>query len=154
MGRYFPPGYAFEKERNACALLLALAAGYSTRFFWRLHDACALLYVVEGDGSRVLRPGSQAAPFLEVAAGCWAMFLPLYLFLAAMVAEHYLYYRRQTKSIWLMRRLPERGVLLRTCVQGPLFTMGAGAAAGAVLLALYYGIYLLAMSGECAPGFW
>lgn len=153
LGKYFPPGYEFEKERNSSVLVLALAAGYSVRFFRCLKDARATLYYVDGNGERALRPGCLAEPFVQVAWSCFAMFLPLYLFLAVMMAEHYLYYHRETKSIYLMRRLPKKGVLLKSCVQWPILAMGIATVAGILLLLVYYGIYLLAMPGECLPRF-
>ena len=82
------------------------------------------------------------------------LFVPYFLFLAIMAAFHYAYYHRETKSIYLMRRLPRRSVLVASCVRAPLLGMAVGAAAEAVLGVIYYGIYLLVMPGVCAPGFW
>lgn len=72
-------------------------------------------------------------------------YIPFSLFLIVMAFYHYSYYYRGTKSIYLMRRLPAKGVLPASCVREPLFGMAAGAAVFGLLELLYYGIYLLAV---------
>ena len=42
--KYFPPGYAYEMERNGAGLLLGLGAVLSLSFFGRLHSAVDNLY--------------------------------------------------------------------------------------------------------------
>ena len=115
--KYFPPGYAYEMERNGAGLLLGLGAVLSLSFFGRLHSAVDNLYEYR-NRSRVLREGVLAAPFGRLVAEQWSFYLPLFLFLAATVIFHYIYYRQSTKSIYLMKRLPGRWVLLKSCVQG------------------------------------
>ncbi len=152
--QWFPPGYEFVWERNTAAVLLALPVVLSLRYFGKLREAVEWLYYVDGDRGRVLRPDGAAKPFLELAGEYGGLFVPYFLFLAIMAAFHYAYYHRETKSIYLMRRLPRRSVLVASCVRAPLLGMAGGAAAEAVLGLIYYGIYLLVMPGVCAPGFW
>ncbi len=149
----FPPGYDFGWERTVAALLLALPTVLSLQYFGKLKEAVEMLYYVDGNRGRVLRPEAEAVPFLELAGGYAGLFLPYFLFLAAMVFHHYSYYHRDSKSIYLCRRLPRRGFLVDSCARVPLLGMAVGVAAGAGLGMLYYGIYLLAMPGECGPGF-
>lgn len=151
--KHFPPGYEYETERNMSVLLLGLAAALSLQYFARLSDACEMLYYVDRFAARKVRPGAVAASFGQLAFPYGSLFLPYYLFLAIMMVYHYLYYYRDTKSIYLMRRLPERGVLAKSCVQAPLLGMAAGALTMAALCLLYYGLYLLVMPGECMPRF-
>lgn len=149
----FPPGYDFRWERSVSALLLALPAFLSLQYFGKLREAEEILYYVDGAGDLVLRQDGIARPFLELTGGYGVLFLPYFLFLAVMTAYHYSYYLRDTKSIYLMRRLPCRSVLVKSCVQAPLCGMAVGLAAGTTLCMLYYGIYLLVMPGECMPRF-
>lgn len=147
---YFPPGYEYEKEQGSVLLLLGIGAGLSLQFFGELLSASEALYEYE-QGVRVLKQGAAAVPFTKLIMGHWGLYIPLVLFLAAMMIYHYIYYYHETKSIYLMRRLPRRGVTLKSCVLGPLLGLGMAAGALTLLYLLYYVIYLLAIPGECLP---
>lgn len=147
---FFPPGYEYRREQNSAILLLGIGAGLSLQFFRNLYYAAGTLYEYV-DYQRVLREGAIAVSFGNLVTGHWGLYVPFVLFLVAMTVYHYFYYYRETKSIYLMRRLPRRSVILASCVKGPLLGLVAGAAALAVLYLLYYGIYLLAIPRECLP---
>lgn len=147
---YFPPGYEYEQERNSALLLLGIGAGLSLSFLGNLYRAVVALYEYEKH-QYVLRENAVAASFGHLVTGHWGLYVPFVLFLTAMMIYHYFYYRRETKSIYLMRRLPQRGVLFKSCVKGPLLGLGIGAMALAGLYLLYYGIYLLVIPAECLP---
>ena len=147
---YFPPGYEYEMERNSAGLLLGIGAVLSLQFFWNLYHTVENLYDYV-DHRLILRENVVAASFGKLVMGHWGLYIPFVLFLGTMMVYHYFYYRWETKSIYLMRRLPRRGVLLGSCVKGPLLGLGIGAAALGALYLLYYGIYLLVIPGECLP---
>lgn len=151
--KHFPPGYEYEMERNTAGLLLGIAAALSLQYFARLKDAYEMLYYVDSSCERKVRPEAVAASFGQLAFPYGSLFLPYFLFLAIMIAYHYFYYYRDTKSIYLMCRLPSRSVLVKSCAQAPLLGMAAGALSMAVLCFFYYGLYLLVMPGECMPRF-
>lgn len=153
-GKFFPPGYPYEDERKVTLFLLGLGSVLSLRFFGSLHSAAESLYYVDRTRGRTLMPGAVAESFLELAWGYAGMFLPLYLFLGAMMLYHYFYYYRETRSIYLMRRLPERSTLLKSCVRAPLLGMEAGIVVMAILFLLYYGSYRLLIPAECMPRLW
>lgn len=150
---YFPPGYGYEyeQERNSALLLLGIGAGLSLSFFGNLYRAVGVLYYEYEKHRQVLRETAVAASFGHLVAGHWVFYVPFVLFLTVMMIYHYFYYYRETKSIYLMRRLPQRGVLFKSCVKGPLLGLGIGAMALAGLYLLYYGIYLLVIPAECLP---
>lgn len=150
--RFFPPGYAYEWERNIAGLLFAIGAGLSLSFFNRLYHTREMLCDYD-NGTRqwFLRKGVVAASFTELIREHWRFYVPFVLFLAIMVSCHYFYYYRESKSIYLMRRLPRRGVTLGSCVKGPFLGLAVGAAALAALYLLYYGTYLLVIPRECLP---
>ena len=150
----FPPGYEFTWERNTAAVLLALSMVLSLQYFVKLRQAVAWLYYVDRVHGRVPRPDAQARTFLELAGQYGGLFVPYFLFLAIMAALHYAYYHRDTKSIYLMRRLPRRDVLVGSCIRVPLLGTAVGILAQMMLGLIYYGSYLLVMPGECGPAFW
>lgn len=141
----FPPGYEYgEQERIGGIFLLAAGALFSLRFFGRLYGMIQNLYIYVGQ-KRMLREDAEVAAFGRLIQGPWVPYIPFSLFLIVMAFYHYSYYYRGTKSIYLMRRLPAKGVLPASCVREPLFGMAAGAAVFGLLELLYYGIYLLAV---------
>lgn len=149
----FPPGYDFVWERNTAAVLLALPVVLSLPYFRKLRQAVEYLYYMDRNGSRVLRPDAAASSFLALAGEYGGLFAPYFLFLAIMIFFHYSYYHRETKSIYLMRRLPCRRVLVESCVRAPLLGMAVGILVEAMLGLLYYGSYLLVIPKECMPRF-
>lgn len=151
MGKYFPPGYEYERERAMAVVLLTGGGFLSLRFLWRLREAWESLYYWNTNTGRQLRPEIVAESFLELWARDVWLFAPLYLFLAVMAVEHYFYYSRGAKSLYLMRRLPKKGVLVKSCVQMPLLGMAAGAAVTGILGLVYFGVYLLVMPDQCRP---
>ncbi len=146
----YPPGYEYKKERNSAVLLLAIGVVLSFQFFGNLYHVVRALNAYRDYGmSRALGEGALELPsFGRLVTGHWGLYVPCFLFLTAMMIYHYFYYSHETRSIYLMRRLPERGVLIRSCVQGPLLGMGLGAAFLGGLYLLYYIIYLLAIPWE------
>lgn len=148
--KYFPPGYEYRKERNTAGFLLGLGVVLSLRFFKNLLHAANRLYD-HIQGRRVLRAGAAAPPFRQLVEDQWMLYIPLFLFLASMMLYHYFYYYHTTKSIYLMRRLPKRSILFKSCVQGPLLCMGASTVLLAALYLSYYGVYRLVIPAECLP---
>lgn len=148
--KFFPPGYKYEWERNSAVLLFGIGVALSLQFFGRLHQAAEVLYEYT-DRGRMIREDAAAASFWQLVTGHWGLFVPLVLFLTVMTIYHYIYYYRGTRSIYLMRRLPRRGVVFKSCVTGPLIGLGMAIVILAPLYLLYYGIYLLVIPGECLP---
>ena len=73
------------------------------------------------------------------------------LFLPFWVGLHYAHYYRGSKSIYLMRRLPDRTLLHRQCWTLPLLALGLTLLVLVLLPALYYLIYRYATPAQCLP---
>ena len=149
--KYFPPGYEYRKEWYAAGLLYVLGVALNLRFLGSLWEARASLYYMDSTKGMTLRAGVVADSYFQVLGECPGFLLPFYLFLIALIFFHYAYYCRETKSIYLMRRLPDRKVLWKSCLQAPLMGMGRGTAGILVLYLIYYVVYLLVMPAESLP---
>ncbi len=147
----YPPGYECRQEWLAAGVLFGMGAVFSFHFFEELYDAYYKLIWIDMESERRIVEGAVAEPFMKLMEGRAAMFVPYFMFLGIMAVYHYFYYYQGAKSIYLMRRLPERGALTRSCIEGSLLCMGAGAAAIIILYLLYYGVYLLVVPVECLP---
>ena len=70
-------------------------------------------------------------------------------------AIHYAYYRADSKSIYLMRRLPNSFELHRRCLLLPALYAVDFLLMGAVLLFIYYAIYMISTpEAALMPGQW
>ncbi|MCM1026415.1 MAG: hypothetical protein NC432_08250 [Roseburia sp.] len=158
LGKYYPPGYDVTVEWWGIGLLWGMGFFFSLlQFFYRLARAERRTYKYRG-GELVLAGGSLAEPFASLAEGIWMFFLPLAIFTVFMIFYHYLYYFRETKSIYLMRRLPRRELIWENCIQAPACCLAAEALSVGLTYLLYYGAYRLALwrivsqLGEYASG--
>jgi len=152
--KHVPPGVKAEIEKRFFLIGLPVALLFSLGFFSRLKEALSGLYGFYG-GRYVLLPEAMLPPFHvlmdKALMGFWLLILCSFV----LILYHYLYYFQGSRSIYLMRRLPDRFALLRSCVSLPL------SAALFVLLTvllvnlLYFLIYLaMGPAGHVPPGQW
>lgn len=153
--KFYPPGYDVTGEWWGIGLLWGIGFFFSIlQYFTRLARAERRTYESRG-GEVVLAGGSVAEPFWSLAEGIWWFFLPLVIFTVSMILNHYLYYFRETKSIYLMRRLPHRELAWKNCIQAPVFCLGVEAVLLGLTYLLFYGAYCLAVwriASQIKPG--
>ena len=153
--KFFPPGYGYRAELGITGVLWGGAVAVSAlRYGVELYLAVERLYREVGSGDfgnrRILRDGVWVEAFSELAGWYWMLSLPVLLFLAVMPLYHYCYYR-DTGSIYVMRRLPGKGITFKSCVRGPVLGAVIVLASAVLLYFLYYGIYCLGVPAECMP---
>ena len=149
--RLYPPGYEWREELISAAILAGLAFFISWQYLFRLDRMRRNFYVSNSMGERILRPDAAAESFAALVQGSFfGFFLPL-AFLAAMAIWHYVCYWRRTKSIYVMRRLPKRGVVFASCVTGPVLCAAVLTFFMTALWGVYLGMYWLAVPAECMP---
>lgn len=152
----FPPGYEYEAECKRLLAVWAAAVVYSFRFFFDYYEAYKALFSwirPEGqtEAKYMLLPGAQIVPFEEILGFCFLFFVVLMLVLMTEAVMHYLYYIQGSRSILLVRRLPQRSFLWKTCLTGPMLGVIISAITVGVLYLLYYGVYILITPDVCLP---
>jgi len=95
--------------------------------------------------------GAVIAPFHAFVDSCFLGFALTAVCLLAFAIYHWAYYRQGSMSIYLMKRLPDRGVLYKQVLTVPCLAALATAAVAAVTVLLCFCIYLLATPGVCLP---
>ena len=153
LAKFYPPGYPVKEELAGMSCFLGIALIFNIRFFPRLERMLQTLSYMEG-GERILIPGAVAESFTELTEKCWFGFWGVFLFLAAMTVGRYLYYWSPTKSIYVMRRIPKRGVVFASCFKSSVLWSGLIVLLALVLFGLYLGLYWLLVPAECMPRFW
>ena len=108
----------------------------------------ALFYFDRQIGENVLKEGAVMEPFGELSEGCFLGFFLLFFLAFLFIALRYFYYYQEGRSIYLVRRLPDRGFLWKSCVVVPvlgilldLFVMG-------MLCLTYWGCYRIFTPAE------
>ncbi len=149
-----PPGYDVTPELRGFAALSFIAALYSLGFFFRLYNCRQKLFSYVRIGNelrRMLDPGAEMERFPTVLEDSFDFFLIPAALALLYIVLHYAYHWQGSRSIYLMRRLPNKWLLHRLCLTLPLLGLVVTAAAVLVLTALYYGIYRLATPAGCLP---
>lgn len=156
-----PPGFDYRTEQSSNGLLFGFGLGMSFPFLFRLRDAYDELFMLfrdleQGQTEPVYRinPDAVATPFVELMVGYWWWFLPWLIALVVCVIVHYTYYYRETKSIYVMRRLKKSGVILKSCVEAPLVQLILGLFIAVAVYFWDYILYLWVMPEVCMPRFW
>ena len=160
LGKMCPPGYDYRQELQSNGALFGIGFGLNLHFFFVLQDAYEELFawyrnpdLGQAVAVRQLRPDAVALPFLDLVSAYWWWYLPWMIGLAVNIILHYTYYYRGTKSIYVMRRLSNPFVMLKSGVKAPLLQFLAGMGIALLWYFACYGIYLLVMPGECNPRF-
>ena len=129
LARLAPPGFGLRAELQLFGAGAVLAVLYSARFLLRYQSARRQALT---DLERGLT--SDMPDLCSLMDGVLLGFAILAACMLLAAAAHYLYHLQGSKSIYLMRRLPDRWELHRRCLALP--ALGAALCLAAALLAL------------------
>lgn len=147
--RMVPPGYPVKTERLFWRNGMVLAFLWSLGYFLRLNNAVSELYQFIPPDEKVLIPGAVMPCFMDILGSALVPFLLLALCMLGFVVSHYAYHWQGAKSVYLMRRLPDRGLWHKRCLTLPILLALAALLLCAVLAVLYFIIYLAYTPASC-----
>lgn len=150
--KYTPPGIDVRKQIKLCLFGLGAASVWSLSYLVRYMIARTNLYESSMLG-KVLKEGAVMTDFNHLLHEGDSLdgFLVFYLVMLGLLVYHYLYYYQGSKSIYLMRRLPDKWELHRRCVILPFVATVVAVITEIALVCLYYGIYLVCTPQQCLP---
>lgn len=103
----------------------------------------------------VVKEGDTLPSFSWVMEGVMAPFVYLMIILLLLSVLHYLYYYHESKSIYVMKRLPNRMEIHRRSFALPLTMLVVCLVTVLLLTVIYFGIYHLFVPDRCVePGQW
>lgn len=149
--RNSPPGMDLKPEwcvfliGNIFSLLISFCD-----FMNRYTDARNQLFTYVID-RRELIEGAVIVPFRNLLGPLFSGFFFVICFMLGCVIYRYSYYRQDSMSIYLMKRLSDRKELHRRALILPALAILATLAAALVAVLLYFMIYLLATPRACLP---
>lgn len=100
---------------------------------------------------RTLIPGAVIRPFPELIQSSLDFFPWFWAFMLWEVIDCYLYHRKGSMSIYLMRRLPDSRELHRRCWGRPLIWVGRSVLLMTAILLFYVLVYIVFTPKECLP---
>ena len=112
--RYSPPGYDVRTEFGYIANLVVFSLLFSFLFFWRFQKAYELLFGYE-DGIKVLLPNAQMPTFESLSRFSSSFLRMLPLWVSNFIRYRYNYFNVETKSVYVMLRLPQRSEYHKRC---------------------------------------
>ena len=154
LSRYAPLGINVRSEWQGYVAGLAVAVVYSMIYLLRYFNARENLYEWTLKGWELIE-GAMMPDFAELMDGTLLVFLAIALTMMGLVIYHYIYHRLDTKSYYVMRRLPSRWELHRRCLTLPMIGLLICGAAALIMTLIYYWIYMGCTPEECLmPGQW
>ena len=146
--KHLPPGIDAKIRIKSIAIGLLAATVYSFSFILKYMDARNELFVWSR-GVKVIVEGAMMPPFIDILKDTMDGFLVFFVTMIWMMFAHYISYYKDSKSIYLMKRLPDKWELYRRCVVVPFAAIIVQIITGAAVLLLYYGIYLFFTPAQC-----
>lgn len=151
LSRFFPPGMNTNFERQfvvglwVCSLIFSL-----TIFMGNYFNARSNLFAYYGgNNTSVMRPDAEMQPFGALAERTMIGFTALILCMVGFAIYHYMYHKQGSKSIYLMRRLPDKGELHRRCLTVPIAVSLLAAVTVVILVIIYIAVYIFATPKGC-----
>lgn len=151
MTRQVPPGLDWWTELKWAVSGLVVGALWSlTAFGYQFSNALRRLYDWVG-GKSILVESRTIDPFPELLYQAMAGLLLGILLTIPLACYHYAYHYLGSRSIYLMRRLPDGWELWRRCLTVPALLAAVFLLTIELLTFLYFLIFLLATPDACLP---
>ena len=147
-----PPGSNVKKEWRGTIIGILASALISLLFFQRWQLAVRYsLSCYEYSVAHNTAFEDPVASFADLTGGVFAGFWFVIIVMAVMAALHFRLHFAGSKSIYLLRRLPDKRELVRRTIGMPLLGTALSLLTAAVLLLLYYLVYKYATPAALLP---
>ena len=151
LSKFAPPGTIIKEEAKRLGLGLVAATCIAVLIYGvSLRDAYDFLFDRVG-GDRVLRPDAMMMPFNVLLGRSLSFFYIMALCSLLAAVFYHLSYYMGSKSIYLMRRLPQRWELIRCDFTLPLLGALISLLAAFLLKLLFLAAYYIVTPAQCLP---
>lgn len=150
MADIVPVGFNWRRERNWLIAVWGACLLNSFSYFNSLPRCINMLYTTRF-GKRVLLEEASMPAFDQVLGRSISAFWFLSILVLLLGLYHWFYHYQSSKSIYLMRRLPQRFELLKRCITFPLIAALLFAVSAVLLTLIYFALYLLFTPDGCLP---
>lgn len=152
--QYVPLGIDYKAEIKRVCVVFAVGDIYSLGFLFSYYKNYDDLFYWHG-GKKILVEGVIMPDFVSILNNYLMGFAVIILYMAALAVYYYAYHYLGSKSVYLMKRLPEHYELLKRCIIFPLAISILCIFAAFMLMSIYFGVYMWITPNECLmPGQW
>lgn len=151
LDRYAPMGFPLLQELKIFAWFFGISVLYSFGFLFRYLDAREKLFEFTLAGKKVLIAGAIMPEMSDLIGNAFHGFFLIPLLAIAEILYHYLFHKQGSKSIYLMKRLPNPWEFPKRCLTFPLLAILLSIIAALILYLLYYCIYICFTPKACLP---
>lgn len=147
---YFPVGMPWQQD------IKLILFGYIASVVWSLYCPVQMLWSYQDlfDSGKLI-PSAMMPDFIQLSDNAFLGFGALILAMILLAAANYRYHLTGSKSIYLMRRLPQKNVMLKRCLIVPVAVVLLSLVTAFLLLMTYYWIYCTITPKQClAPAQW
>ena len=148
MDAYMPLGIASAKEVALYVGAMTAAICWSFTFILKYVSERSQLYHIY-KSQKVLIDGAKMPYFKELIDGTLDMFVFTILLMVVLIGYHYFYHYQGSKSIYLMKRLPDKWELHKRCLTIPVLAILTTLIVMGIFCLAYYGIYLYCTPQQC-----
>ena len=145
-----PPGADIQNQVNWYFGGLIFIGVWSLGFLFRFSTAYERLFN-RTETSRYLRGDAMMPEFTDLLGGSLRAVFVIVLALLVCIVMNYASFHQGSKSIYLMKRLPDRWELHRRCILLPALGIAGSLIIGFTLLMIYFAIYMLVTPDRCLP---
>lgn len=149
LSKFYPVGYGYKLETLFIVLLFTFFLGYA---FLEFFDTFATAYYWIFDdygGTYVLKKGAMMPDFYIMVLDSFDMFSFAPLFSIVLAVKHYYYHYQGSKSIYLMKRLPDKAQLYKRCFAVPVAMCFIAGVLIAFSVTVFYIWYIKVLPEEC-----
>lgn len=146
--KILPVGIPVKKELSGIAAAIGLAVLRSLVYF-SIFSSCYENLFDYYHGKKTLITSRRMEDFYIIVEDCFEGFAVVIFLLIALCIYHYVYHYRESKSIYLMKRLPKKSELYKRCITVPLISIVICIVLTAALLFIYYRHYMTVTPPEC-----
>lgn len=148
-----PPGGSLKTELTVNLLFALLIIGGISLSFWVVYGANYNNLFTFVSGKRCIMVGSIMPGLNTLMRGKFIGFWGYVVVCVVNGVTHYLSFYTPTKSIYVMKRIPNGRELHFRCLAVPLLSLLGGIILTAILMAFYTFCYWHATPAECLPAF-
>ena len=150
--RLSPPGMNVKAEKAITMIGLILSVLWGTLYFFTNYTYARDALFTVRNGKRMLLQGAEISDFaLAVDPGMVIGFYVTILIIAGFTVFRLAYFYQGSKSIYLMRRLPQKGETAKRVLALPALWIAGTALIMLLFTGLMAAVYLLATPKGCLP---
>ena len=154
--RYSPPGAELKSEWVVYLFGNITAFAVSLMFFASYASARSELYNYDRVQKKyILNEAATMQGFSDILGGYLLGFVLIGVIMLSFIIFRYSYYRQGSKSIYLMKRLPERNEIHKRAIPLPVIASLSCLIYAFILRFFYFAVYMIATPNKCLPaGAW